>query len=192
MGRELLDEVKQKQEKRNVITKEDYSLKMSDFILTIYKVCTPNKYGSVFPSKIQYDAGYFLKTVDLKLDRGDIHINFKKFFEVKISYLNRNKKFSITNIRDWQDLDYFILCFINENFKPSFYCVPKNIITDNPKITLTGMNNSKEVNRYNTYVGKPTTIDPVDVNWLFKKHSVPKGTSYPLLLSFLKTLKNEK
>ncbi len=116
MNKELLKEVKLKQKKRNIITENDYQLKMSDFILKIYYVCTPSVYGAVFPEKIQHDAGPYIKRVSMKLDRGDLHINYKKFFEVKISYLNQNDKYSITNIRDWQDLDYFILCFVNGNF----------------------------------------------------------------------------
>jgi|LauGreDrversion4_2_1035121.scaffolds.fasta_scaffold194705_2 hypothetical protein len=191
MNKDLLKEVKKKQEKRNIITETDYQLKMSDFILKIYNVCTPSKYGAVFPGKIQQDVGHYLKSVSMKLNRGDLHIHYKKFFEVKISYLNQKDKYSITNIRDWQDLDYFILCFVNGKFKPSFYCVPKKVVTDNPKITLTGMNNSKEVNSYNTYVGKRTSIDSVDIDWLFKKQNVLKGTSYTHLLSFIKTFKNK-
>ena len=123
MKNTLLTQVKNKQKKRNIITDADLKLKMSEFILKIYDVCTPNKYGNVFPEKIIHDVGPRLKKMSPKLDRGDLHINYKKFFEVKISYKNIGEKYSITNIRDWQDLNYFILCFVDENFKPKYYCI---------------------------------------------------------------------
>ena len=187
MKNNLLTQVKNKQKKRNIITESDLKLKMSEFILKIYDVCTPNKYGNVFPEKIIHDVGPRLKKMSPKLDRGDLHINYKKFFEVKISYKNIGEKYSITNIRDWQDLNYFILCFVDENFKPKYYCVPKDVVTCNPKISLTGMNNSKTINSYNTYVGKRTTIDANDIDWLFKSNNVLKGTTYTNLINFLKS-----
>lgn len=188
MNKNLLNEVKKKRDKRNILTNKDFQLPMDDFILKIYNVCTPNKYGDSFPLKIQHDIGVKLKKMPRTMDRGDLHINYKKFLEAKISYLDLKGNYSITNIRDWQDLDYFILCFVDSNFKASFYCVPKKVVTDNPKLSLTGMNNSKKINSYNTYVGKRTSFDSVDTDWLFKKKSVLKGTTYKDLVTFLNSL----
>jgi hypothetical protein len=128
-----------------------------------------------------------LKEISPTLDKGDGHINFKKFYECKISFRNISGKYSITNIRDWQGFDYFILCFVDtdDNFKSYFYCVPKEVITNNQSLKLTGMNNTEEINRMNKYVGKRTSIDNFDINWLFKDKSVLKGTSYKHLQDYI-------
>jgi hypothetical protein len=194
MDKDLLIEARSKQNKRNNITDSDYQLKMSDFILKIHNVCAPCTYGKLLPKKIIYDLRPFLRSTDRDLlsDRGDLHINRETFFEVKTSIVDKYGKNSITNIRDWQDFDYFILCFIDINFIASFFCVPKEAVTNNPQLKLSAMNDSKEINLHNTYVAKRISIISYDVNYFFKKHNLLKGTSYTHLLTFLKTLKNKK
>jgi hypothetical protein len=187
--KELLDRVKETREKRNKVSHQMLQLPIWEFLMECYDNCTPNKYGQVFTKKIKQDSNGNIQELSPKLDRGDLHINFKKFFEGKISYKNMNGNYSITNIRPWQELDYFILCFVDtkDNFKPNFYCVPKKTITDNPRIHLTGMNNQSELNNYNRYVGMRTTIAPENIDWLFKENNILKGTSYRNLLSFIKS-----
>jgi hypothetical protein len=195
MNKDLLNKVKTKQEQRKKISISDYELKMSDFILRICDVCTPCTYGKLLPKKIQHDTGSFLRSTDTDLltSRGDLHINKKVFFEVKTSIdLNRGEKYSITNIRDWQDINYYILCFVDSNFKSHFFCVPKKIVTHNPQLRLSAMNDPEEINKHNKYVGKRTSFNSYDIDYLFKKHNLLKGTSYTHLLTFLKTLKNKK
>lgn len=194
MDRDLLIEARNKQKRRDKITNLDYQLKITDFILKIHNDCIPCTYGKLLPKKIQHDSGPFLRSSDKDLlsDRGDLHINKKTFLEVKTSIIGKGGKNSITNIRDWQDFDYFILCFIDIDFIPSFFCVPKEAVTNNPQLKLSAMNDSKEINSHNTYVAKRTNINSYDVNYLFKKHNLLKGTSYTHLLTFLKTFKNKK
>lgn len=191
MNKQLLKRAQQKRKVRNIITVNDYNLPMEDYILKIYDTCTPNKYGDSFPTKIQHDIGAGLNTMQRSMDRGDLHINYKKYFEAKMSYIDMKGNYSITNIRDWQLLDYFILCFVNEEFVATYYCVPKNVIVDNHRIHLTGMNNSSVINSFNKYVGKRTTINSNDIEWLFKKSNVLKGTTYKHLTNFLKTQINK-
>lgn len=188
----LLDEVNKQRLTKNVFTDEDMNLKIKDFLMKSYQICTPSKYGDLFPKKVILDAKGKLKELPSSLERGDCHINYKKFFEAKISYRNKSGKYSITNIRNWQDFDYFILCFVDsdDNFKPYFYCVPKTTITNNPRINLTGMNNTAKTNSKNKYVGTRTSVNPVDLNWLFKNDSVLKGTSYKNLQDFIKLTYN--
>ena len=173
---------------RNKITAKTFDLPMEDFLMEIYNNCTPNKYGQVIPKKIVHDLSSKIRELSPLLDRGDLHINYKIYFEAKISFRNMNGKYSITNIRSWQKLDYYILCFIDteDNFTPYFFCVPPKAIVENPAIRLNGMNNSSKINAQNTYVGKRTAIAQDDIFWLFKKHSVLKGTTYKHLLSFIK------
>ena len=183
-------EIKKIRSTRNKITDKTLNLPIEEFLQKCYQDCTPGKYGQVFPKKIINDNNQKIKDVPPTLDRGDLHINYKQFFEAKISFKNKNGKYSITNIRPWQRLNYFILGFVDtdNNCKSSFYCIPKNILTDNPQIHLTGMNNSKSINSYNTYVGMRTSINEYDLSWLFKEHNVLKGTAYKHLTSFINSL----
>lgn len=192
MNKSLLSRVKKKQKIRNILTEKDYKMCMEDFIMRIYEICTPNKYGESFPDKLVIDMGPKLKKMPRSMDRGDLHVNYKCFMEVKISYIDLKGSYSITNIRDWQLLDYFILCFVDGGFNPSFYCVPKKLITDNHNIKLTGMNNSKNINLSNKYVGKRTTINSENIKWLFKTKNVLGGTKYKHLSIFIKNLINKK
>ena len=194
MNKDLLNEARIKQRKRNSISNSDYELKISDFILKIHNVCAPCTYGKLLPKKIQYDSGPFLRSTDKDLlsNRGDLHINKKVFFEVKTSIINKDGKYSITNIRGWQEFNYFILCFVDMDFTASFFCVPKKSVTDNPHLKLNAMNDTEEINKQNTYVGKRVSFHSYDLNYIFKKHNVLKGTSYKHLLVFLKTFKHKK
>lgn len=184
----LLKQVNKKRLTQNVFTENDMESPMKVFLMKSYNQCTPNKYGDLFPKKVVYDSNGMLKELSSTLDKGDCHINFKKYYECKISFRNKSGKYSITNIRDWQEFNYFILCFVDSDndFKPYFYCVPKETITDNQGINLTGMNNTEEINRMNTYVGKRTSINSMDLDWLFKEKSVLKGTSYKHLQDYIK------
>jgi hypothetical protein len=183
----LLNEVKKVNEKRNVTSIKTYHLPMEKFIMEIYLNCAPCTYGILFPKKILHDMHGKIEDISPKLDRGDIHINNKVFFETKISYRGKSGKYNLTNLRDWQKLDYFIFCFVDtqDNFTPHFYCVPVDTIFDNPCITLTAMNNTSSSNKNNQCVGKRTTINSDDLEWLFDKTNVLKGTTYNHLTSFI-------
>lgn len=194
----LLNKVKKVSNKRNVVTTKTYDIPMEKFLMEIYDNCTPSVYGDLFPKKILHDMNGKIRNISPKLDRGDIHINYKVYFEGKISYRGKSGKYNITNLRGWQKFNYFILCFVDtqDNFKSHFYCVPQTTIFDNPCISLTAMNNTAGANKYNKNVGTRTTVNCEDLNWLFKKDNVLKGTSYKHLTSFIKSqytkLKNSK
>jgi len=181
----LKSDLKKFRKTRNVITEKTLNLPIVEFLTYCYRNCTPSKYGQIFPKKIVKDSNHKITELSSTLDRGDFHINYKVFLESKISFMNMNGKYSITNIRGWQKLNYFLLCFVDANMEPYIYCVPKKTITDNPHITLTPMNNSASRNEHNTYVGMRTSVSHDDLNWLFKKDNVLKGTSYKHLLSFI-------
>jgi hypothetical protein len=194
----LLNKVKKVSNKRNVVTLKTYDLPMEEFLMEIYDNCTPSVYGDLFPKKILHDMDGKIRNISPKLDRGDIHINYKIYFEGKISYRGKTGKYNLTNLRNWQKLNYFILCFVDtqNDFTPHFYCVPQDTLFDNPCISLTAMNNTAGANRHNKNVGTRTTISHEDLNWLFKSSNVLKGTTYKHLTSFIKSqytkLKNSK
>jgi len=185
-----LERAKEVKKNRNNISLNTFKLPIWDFLIECYTTCTPNKYGQVFPKKISFDSHYRVKELSSDMDRGDLHSNYKTFFEGKISFKNKNGNYSITNIRSWQELDYFILCFVNteNNLTPKFYCVPKDVVTNNPFIKLTGMNNKKNINEHNRYVGMRASISQSDIDVIFKRANVLKGTNYKNLLTFIKNL----
>jgi hypothetical protein len=185
----LLKTVTQTKDIRNKLSEKTFNLPIWEFLMKCYETCTPNKYGQVFPKKLSLDTKGKVIELSPTLDRGDLHINYKLYFEGKISYKGLKGKYNITNIRPWQKLNYFILCFIDTDnkFQPEFYCVPKWVVVDNPELNLTGMNNANNINQFNTYVGMRVTIKSEDIEWLFKKHSVLKDTSYKSLLRFITT-----
>lgn len=206
----LLKQANKIKEKRNKITSKDYDLPMEGGFLTkIYHICTPNVRGNMITKKIIKDMQHKvsitkvstknelhlgnLREISPRLNRGDIHIDYRLFFEVKSSFTSMKNTYSITNIRSWQKLDFYVLCLVdtNDNFKPHFFCIKPKALYDNPHIHLGDMNNSKKINEENEYVGKRTTIPSDNIMWLFKKHNELNGTTYKHLLSFLK-LKNPK
>ena len=191
LNQKLLAKSNQRKKVQNNISSKDMNLPMEDFLLKCYEVCTPNKYGALFPKKIILDNHGIVQDMSSTLGRGDCHINYDWYYECKISYRNQNGKYSITNIRPWQNFNFFILCFVDiENgFKARFYVIPKEIITDNDRIQLTGMNNDKKINSKNKFVGMRASIEPFDLQWLFKKSNQLRGTSYKNLQAFLKQLK---
>lgn len=192
MNKKLLNEAKIKRAERTTFNTSDYKLNIRDFVVKIsgYPPCV---YGKLMPNKVIHDVGPPLRSTDKDLlsNRGDLHVNREDFFEKKTTFLNKNGKYSITNIRDWQDFNYFILCFIDLDYNPSFFCVPKEVVTNNPILRLSAMNDDKETNKHNKYVGKRVSFPSYDVNYIFKKHNILKGTSYKDLLLFFKTFKTK-
>lgn len=188
MNEELLKEAIKKRETKNIVTDMDFDLSIEDFILKIYINCDPSKYGEAFQSYIKRNFFPKIRKISKDFNRGDLHIKYEKYFEVKISYLNMNGKYSITHIRDWQRFDYFILCFVDDNFNPSFYCVPKNVVTKNEKLILNAMNCTKDINLKNTRIGKRTSPKLKDTKFIFKEKSILKGTTYNDLQNFIHSL----
>jgi hypothetical protein len=186
MDNELLSEAKRIRENRNVVNDTDYDLSFEDFILKIYINCSPSKYGESFQSYIWKNLSPKIKTLSKCFERGDLHVNYKKYFEVKISYMNKNGKYSVTHIRNWEKFDYFILCFVDENFNSSIYCIPKNVITENEK--LNSMNGSKYINLKNTFVSTRLSLKVNYVNSVLSKKNILKGTSYDDLQNFISSL----
>ena len=186
MDNELLSEAKRIRENRNIITDIDYDLSFEDFILKIYINCDSSKYGESFQSYIKKNFFPKIKTLSKQFERGDLHVNYEKYFEVKISYLNKNGKYSVTHIRNWEKFDYFILCFVDENFNSSIYCIPKNVISENEK--LNSMNGSKYINIENTFVAKRLSLKVNYVNSVLNKKNTLKGTSYNDLQNFISSL----
>ena len=183
-------DAKNERKKRNNPPKNLMELPFKQYVMDAYTHCSPNYYGQLYPKKVARDVRGYIESVPSSINRGDCHINYATFMEFKISYKSKDgESYSITNIRGWQDFDYFVLCFVDpdNNFKTKTYCVPKSAILENDAINLTGMNNTADINQENTHVGYRATIKAENLEWLFEKHNVLKTTNYASLLSFVKT-----
>ena len=167
------------------------------------------------------DKGVTLYSVFDKTDRGDIALSypepnyftgrfydprefreldyqtevFKKWAEVKISYLGKNDTFTIRNIRPYQDFDYYLLCFVDckDNFKPCFILVSKDVITNNPVFTLTPMNGTKNANKDNKDIGYGMTVKRNGDNFFYLTEitNLLEGTTYQDVTNFF-IRENEK
>jgi hypothetical protein len=163
------------------------------------QTCSPPDYNeNVLLRALEITNNSKHYTIPLVVGRRIAQIIFFETGPIVDADYSKTGKYNLTNLRDWQKLNYFILCFVDtqDNFKPHFYCIPQTTMFDNPCISLTAMNNTASANRYNKNVGTRTTVNAEDLNWLFKKDNVLKGTSYKHLTSFIKSqytkLKNSK
>lgn len=191
MSKNHLQKAFERRSELNIIDSADYDMDMDEFICHLINVCQPMKYGLEFPKKVCYDSNYAMKEISGTMDRGDCVIGNSKYAELKISVVgDTKKKYNIRNIRKWQDFDYYILClvYINSNteeFNVRYYCVDKDVITNNPALKLSYQNGTAKSNANNENPGLVTQIPHEDVSWYFKKKNLLEGTSYKHLLKFI-------
>ena len=184
-----IEMAKERKSISNNVDGSDYDLPMDEFICGISYKCTPNVYGSLFPKKVCYDSDNGMVEVSPALELGDCRIGRTKYAELKISFISKQGTYSIRNIRGWQKFDYFILCFVNSNddFKAKYYCVMKEVITNNQSLKLSYQNGTKSSNMNNDKVGMSVSIKQEDVNFYFKEHNLLEGTSYRHVLKFIES-----
>lgn len=173
----------------NLITPTEMNLKMRDFIPCIYQKCSPNMYGYVFSQKIIKETNGFFKTSPHSMDNGDFYFNvgYQSFYgEIKISYKGKNGGYRITNIRDHQKFNFFLLCFVDtqKSFIPQYYVVPKGSVTESNFFSLTPMNGTFLSNVNNEVVPKSTNVKDEYCEWFFKKHNILKGNKFSHLKQF--------
>jgi hypothetical protein len=185
----------QKKLKHNYVSETEMKLEMDEFIPFLYHRCSPNVYGMVFSKRVIIESSGLLKETPHYIDNGDFYFFNTRLLknvygEIKISYKGMNGNYRITNIRDHQNFQYFVLCFVDtdNNFTPSYYVVKKEDITTKGFFTLTAMNGPEMANRNNMVVPKSTTINGADCEWYFTNHNVMKGNTFSDLKLFLSTI----
>lgn len=183
---ELLKRVNEKRETINQITEEDYKLNMKTFMMKNWDVCQPNTYGNHPIKKIERDSNRMMMEIISGMDIGDAHINMKEFYEIKTSYMGKTGNYTIKNIKNYQNIDYFILILVNKNWRVKCFCVPKDTICDNPVIKLSYQGQTKDRNIQNPNPLYSTTIKDSEVDWLFGKKNVLDGDTYEDLLKYIK------
>jgi penicillin-binding protein-related factor A (putative recombinase) len=126
-----------------------------------------------------------VEKVSASQGRGDFVFN-NKYTEVKVSFLSaKTDSYSITHLRLWQQINFYLFCFIdcNDNFKPNFYLIDKNIIN---KLKLGFMNGTPEANINNQNVELRATVKVDSDNMkVIKKFNLLNDTSIKSLKEYL-------
>jgi hypothetical protein len=168
----------------------DYSLNLNDFICLAYVNLAPNTYGT----HIQEYIRMRLDAIDVLAseERGDLMVT-RKYFEVKASYLGqKNDSYNITHIRQWQNFDYYLLCFVDcdSDFTPNFFVIDKKILD---MIKLSNMNGTPKSNKDNTNVEKRVTLKRNELSYLMVSNfNLLKDNTFESLLEFISDIrKNE-
>ena len=171
-------------EKFNSNKEMDFSLELNDFICQAYVKLNPNSYGMQIQEKLRQTLS--VKNVPASLGRGDYEFN-NKYAEVKVSFLSgKTDSYNITHLRLWQQINLYLFCFIDceDNFKPNFYLIDKNIIN---KLKLGFMNGTPEANLNNQNVELRATVKTDSENMkVIRKFNLLNGTSIESLKDYLK------
>jgi len=188
----IIKKAQKKHKNYNKLSPKIYNLPIKEFISAIYDGCGSQTYGKCFVKKLIKDSSFILSEISPNEDKGDCTINNKIFVEIKISYYNNsNNGYGIHNIRDYQDFDYFFLCFVNDKMTPVFYCVTKDVIVKNPILNMSNQNGTKFANLNNDKVGKSVRIKDNELKWILGKHNLLKNTTYKALIDFIKNIDNK-
>jgi len=168
-----------KYETKNTVCSDDYVLSLNCFILKIFSSCDPASYGKQYCNKLIHDLRKKLKNnidcVSDSDDRGDMSIRYyplnmlgnkvnnaeSKYYEIKISYLSKKTKtYRIRNIRPYQNLNGYILTFVDcdNSFKEEIYLLSSDDLFNKCGLTFTYMNGTKGRNEDNTGVGFGTSF----------------------------------
>jgi hypothetical protein len=170
-------------DKRASNKKIDYKVNLYEFICQCYIKLNPNSYGTYMEDAIlNLLRANKMKPSD---ELGDISIA-GKYFEIKTSYLGQSgDTYSITHIRQWQDFNYYLLCFIDcdNDFTPHFYVLNKNVMG---MMKLNYMNGTPNSNMDNHKIELRATIKVGALNHkVIVKHNILKDTTFDSLCEFI-------
>lgn len=176
-------------EKRDSNKKIDYRVNLHEFICQCYVKLNPNSYGFYMEDAITK----ILRATKMKASDGlgDISIA-GKYYEVKTSYLTQSgDSYNITHIRPWQNINYYLLCFIDcdNDFTPHFYVINKNIIN---MMKLSYMNGTPNSNMDNLNIELRASVKIDGHNHkVITKHNLLKDTTINSLFNFINEQKKE-
>jgi hypothetical protein len=111
---------------------------------------------------------------------------FKRNYEIKFSYLGKNNCYTVRNVRDYHDFDYYILAFVDtyDDFKINYYCIEKGDVNC---FNLSPMNGTYSSNIKNENINYGFTIKngSYDHRYVLKELNLLDGTSFNDLLKFM-------
>ena len=222
---ELVNQCNKKYTNRNEITSTEYRLPIDEFLMELYLKCTPGSYGKKFPLKLLGDCqrnDIYMRDIPDNENCGDTRICYPQIdgcaagwfkygnrtltlneiseyrLEIKISYLTKKNIYNIKGIRLYQDFDFYILCFVDceENFRPRFACIHKDVLQSEGLCTLTPLSGTKESNLNNENIVYSASIkkNSYAYDMIFSDdpyyigYNLLKDDTYESLLSFLSHL----
>ena len=194
-----LEKLLNEKNKRNVITKSEFKLNLEKFIPLILYKCDPFKYGALFDEKLIYSQRALKRAG--KSDLGECFYidkiyNQKRYCEIKITRLHKDgKTYRLTHLRDYQNFNYFIICFVDtsDKYKPYFYILPKDIVCDNPHPNARYgiMNGSEIANTNNENFETALNFNKKFLHELFDEHNLLKGTDLSDLTNFFNSNRHD-
>lgn len=160
---------------------------LDEYVVALKRYCIPAAYGAMFQNKLIE----MMKTLTpVKNKRGDASICDKIFLEVKLIFCFGDESIRFTNIRPFQDFDYFVICVCFGNLETGganikYYCIPKDVIINCPYITISPMQGTKEENLGNKNATMATTFGQNKLKLVFDNNNVLGGTTYDDLEQFI-------
>ena len=166
-------------------TDVDIDIPMDKFSLIVY-LGLSQKYGQLIPKKIIRDSMGVLTPTNPNVGPGDAFINTLKgiiHYEIKCTYTSKNGMYSLTQLRMFEDYQYFIIALFDrtDNFKSRFYVIPKEVLR---KLKLQSMHGNKKVNSENKFIEERVSLTTMDAYDFFGYHNILPGTSYDDLRSY--------
>jgi len=160
----------------------DINQDIIDYICECYLKLNPCSYGARIQNFICGLLG--LKIISAKLNSGDFKYK-DTYGEFKVTYLDQDKGYHITHIRQWQKFKYYLIMFIDceNDFTPEFYFLPKNIFN---RFKLGNMVGTKETNEDNQNVDLRLNVKKGSAEHkALLKYSLLKGTTLDNLNEYI-------
>jgi len=152
-----------------------------------YLSCLPTNYNGFlyyyeWDSRIKLLSSYNWNENYRKYERKIV-----KFGEIKTSYLSPSSlTYNIKNLRPWQDIDMYIICFVDciNNFTPEYYVVNPKTLYDN--FTLTATNGMKKNNEGNKFTHKSINFKKnSEAHDKLKLFNMASGTTFNDIMDYL-------
>tara|TARA_Y100001937_G_scaffold24256_1_gene34906 strand:- start:803 stop:1348 length:546 start_codon:yes stop_codon:yes gene_type:complete len=93
------------------------------FLVDCYLYLNPSSYGTRIQERFRKDFGW--EKVSALENRGD-YKTIKDYVEFKVSYLGIANKYSLKQIRPWQELDRYHVMLVDSSFDYTIYDIPKH------------------------------------------------------------------
>jgi len=91
---------------------------------------SPQAYGPMLEKRIISELGDAVSRVSSKKNRGDLKLrNTDEHMEIKVTCLDSTKKFNIVQVREYQDIKFYIIVIIHPeeqstSYKYDLLCIP--------------------------------------------------------------------
>jgi hypothetical protein len=170
----------------------NYDLPHNEFIIEGYNNFTPSVYGNLYVKKIIYDLEHFWEIVPTNKNKGDCKYFDKKlnkdvYIEVKHTFIKPNDKCGFTNLRFYQNFDYYLLCTIDKvTDKISFYLVKKSDLENNGFIKFSTKKNQSML--LNEKIEYSFSLHKDDLDWILSKLNVLKNTDYSSMIEYFNNI----